>query len=126
MKNISVVGAGLMGHGIATVFSMAGYQVMLHDVSEDALTRSQKLMSEVFRTLAEAGVIDPQASASLKDRIVPTTSLATAAAHADLIVEAVTEDVNIKRSVFSELDTLAPLTAVWASNTPSLNIFDLL
>ena len=43
MKNISVVGAGLMGHGIATVFALGGYQVRLHDVSEDALTRVQKL-----------------------------------------------------------------------------------
>jgi 3-hydroxybutyryl-CoA dehydrogenase len=126
MKNISVVGAGLMGHGIATVFSLGGYQVTLHDVSEEALTRARKLISDVFRTLAEAGVVDPQGSASLKDRIVSTTSLATVGAHADLIVEAVTEDVDIKRKIFSELDTLAPLTAVWASNTSSLNIFDLL
>jgi 3-hydroxybutyryl-CoA dehydrogenase len=115
-----------MGHGIATVFALGGYQVRLHDVSEDALTRAQKMISEVFRTLAEAGVIDPQGSALLKDRIVPTTSLATVAADADLIVEAVTEDVDVKRSVFSELDTLAPRTAIWASNTSSLNILDLL
>src|SRR6516162_5922293 len=126
MKNISVIGAGLMGHGIATVFSLGGYQVTLHDVSEEALTRAQKLISEVLCTLAEAGIIDPQGSASLRDRIVLTTSLATVAAHADLIVEAVTEDAEIKRSVFSELDNLAPPTAVWASNTSSLNIFDLL
>ena len=63
---------------------------------------------------------------TLKDRIICTTNLATAAAQADLIVEAVTEDAAIKRSLFSELDTCAPLTALWASNTSSLNIFDLL
>jgi 3-hydroxybutyryl-CoA dehydrogenase len=126
MKNISVVGAGLMGHGIASVFALGGYQVTLHDVSEDALTRAQKLISEVFDTLAEAGVIDPQqTTATLQERIKCTTNLATATAEADLIVEAVTEDAAIKRSVFSELDTCAPLAAVWASNTSSLNIFDL-
>ena len=94
MENISVVGAGLMGHGIASVFALGGYKVTLHDVSEDALTRAQKLISEVFHTLAEAGVIDLQGSTpTLKDRIICTTNLATAAAQADLIVEAVTEDV---------------------------------
>jgi 3-hydroxybutyryl-CoA dehydrogenase len=127
MKNISVVGAGLMGHGLAAVFALGGCNVTLHDVSEDALTRAQKLISEVFRTLAEAGVIDPRGSTStLKDRIICTSNLATAVAQADLIVEAVTEDASIKRSLFSELDASAPLTTLWASNTSSLNIFELL
>jgi 3-hydroxybutyryl-CoA dehydrogenase len=127
MKNISVVGAGLMGHGLAAVFAMGGCHVMLHDVSEDALTRAQKLISEVFHTLAEAGVIDLRGSTStLKDRITCTSNLVTAVAQADLVVEAVTEDAGIKRSLFSELDTCAPLAALWASNTSSLNIFDLL
>jgi 3-hydroxybutyryl-CoA dehydrogenase len=127
MKNISVVGAGLMGHGLASVFAMGGCKVMLHDVSEDALTRAQKLISEVFHTLAEAGVISPRGSTStLKDRVTCTSNLATAVAQADLIVEAVTEDADTKRSLFSELDTCAPLAALWASNTSSLNIFDLL
>jgi 3-hydroxybutyryl-CoA dehydrogenase len=126
MKNLSVVGAGLMGHGIASVFALGGYKVTLHDVSEDALARAQKLISEVFRTLAEAGVVDLAGfTPSLQDRIICTTSLATAA-QADLIVEAVTEDAAIKRSLFAELDTCAPLTALWASNTSSLNIFELL
>ena len=127
MKNISVVGAGLMGHGLASVFALGGCKVTLHDVSEDALSRAQKLISEVFRTLADAGVIDlPGSTSTLKDRITCTSNLATAVAQADLIVEAVTEDASIKRSLFSELDTCAPLTALWASNTSSLNIFDLL
>jgi 3-hydroxybutyryl-CoA dehydrogenase len=127
MKNISVVGAGLMGHGLASVFAMGGCKVMLHDVSEDALTRAQKLITEVFCTLAEAGVIDLRGSTStLNDRIICSSNLATAVAQADLIVEAVTEDAGIKRSLFSELDTCAPLAALWASNTSSLNIFDLL
>jgi 3-hydroxybutyryl-CoA dehydrogenase len=85
------------------------------------------LISEVFLTLAEAGVIDSRGSASaLEGRIISTSNLATAVAQADLIVEAVTEDASIKRSLFVELDACAPLTAVWASNTSSLNIFGLL
>ena len=126
MKNISVVGAGLMGHGIASVFALGGYKVTLHDLSEDALARAQKLIREVFRNLAEAGEIDGHGSSALKDRILCTTSLAAASAQADLIVEAVTEEAGIKRSLFSELDTCAPLSTLWASNTSSLNIFDLL
>ena len=55
MENISVIGAGLMGHGIATVFLLGGHKVTLHDVSESALDHAQKLMGEIFRTLAEAG-----------------------------------------------------------------------
>jgi len=126
MENLSVVGAGLMGHGIASVFALGGYKVTLHDVSEDVLARAQKLMREVIRTLAEAEVIDLEASTrALRDRIIYTTNLATAA-QADLLVEAVTEDAAIKRSLFAELDACAPLTALWASNTSSLNIFDLL
>ena len=58
MKNIAVVGAGLMGHGLASVFALGGCKVTLHDVSEDALSRAQKLISEVFRTLGDAGVIE--------------------------------------------------------------------
>jgi 3-hydroxybutyryl-CoA dehydrogenase len=127
MKNVSIVGAGLMGHGIATVFALGGYKVTLQDVSEAALTRAQKLISEVFRTLAEAGVVDARLSLStFQDRIMCTSSLAAAASQADLIVEAVTEDADIKRTLFSELDALAPLSALWASNTSSLNVFDLL
>jgi 3-hydroxybutyryl-CoA dehydrogenase len=127
MENISVIGAGLMGHGIATVFLLGGHKVTLHDVSESALDHAQKLMGEVFRTLAEAGAVDAHASPSIyKDRIVCTSSLARAAAQADLIVEAVTEDAEIKQNLFSELDALAPLSALWASNTSSLNIFELL
>jgi len=126
MKNISVVGAGVMGHGIASVFALGGYKVTLHDVSEGALDRAQKMIAEVSRTLTEAGEIDGRGSSALKDRILCTTNLAAASAQADLIVEAVTEDAGIKRSLFSELDTSAPLTALWASNTSSLNIFDLL
>lgn len=127
MKNISVLGAGLMGHGLAVVFALGGCKVMLHDVSEDALTRAQKLITEVFLTLAEAGVIDSGGSAPiLKDRIIFASDLAVAVAQADFIVEAVTEDAEVKRSLFSELDIHAPLTALWASNTSSLNVFDLL
>jgi len=99
MKNISVLGAGLIGHGLASVFALGGCKVTLHDVWEDALTRAQKLISAVFRTLAKAGVIDPRGSTStLEDRITCTANLAAAVAQADLIVEAVTEDASIKRS----------------------------
>ena len=106
MKNISVVGAGLIRHGLASVFALGGYKVRLHDLSEDALTRAQKLTSKVFRALAEAGLIDLHGSTSTpKARITSTSNLATAAAQADLIIEAVTEDPDIKRSLFSELDT---------------------
>lgn len=78
-----------MGHGIASAFALGSYTVTLHDVSDDALARAQKLISEVIRTLAEAGVIDRLGSTStLKDRIIYTSNLATAAAEADLIVKA--------------------------------------
>jgi 3-hydroxybutyryl-CoA dehydrogenase len=86
MKNISVVGAGIMGHGIASAFALGSYKVTLHDVSEDALTRAHKLISEVFDSLAEAGVIDLHGSTpTLNDRIICTTNLASAAARADLV-----------------------------------------
>jgi 3-hydroxybutyryl-CoA dehydrogenase len=127
MKNISIVGAGLMGHGLASVFALGGYQVTLHDASEGALARAQKLIGEVFRTLAEADVLGRSASiASFEGRISYTLNLATTAAQADLVMEAVTEDTEIKRQLFAELDACTPLTALWASNTSSLNIFDLL
>ncbi|HTS71995.1 MAG TPA: 3-hydroxyacyl-CoA dehydrogenase family protein [Terriglobia bacterium] len=126
MKNISVLGAGVMGHGIASVFALGGYQVTLHDVSAGALGRARKLIGEVFHTLADAGALEAHVTpSSLEGRITYTSDLATAASHAELIVEAVTEDADIKRSLFSELDTCAPLTTLWASNTSSLDVFDL-
>jgi 3-hydroxybutyryl-CoA dehydrogenase len=127
MRNISIVGAGLMGHGLAVVFALGGCNVTLHDVSGDALTRAQKLITEVFLTLKGAGVIEHgESTSTLKERIIFASDLATAVVQADLIVEAVTEDPGVKRRLFLDLDACAPLTALLASNTSSLNIFDLL
>ena len=126
MQRIAVVGAGLMGHGIALVFAAAGYRVGLHDVSKEVLERAKGLIGSHLDTLAEAGLFDAaERGAVLDERITFTGDLATAVDGADLVIEAVFEEAEVKRTVFAQLDALAPAHAILASNTSYLDIFDI-
>ena len=126
MQRIAVIGAGLMGHGIALVFAAAGYRVGLHDVSTDVLERARGLIGGHLDTLAEAGLFDAaDKGVVLGERITFTGDLATALSGADLVIEAVFEEAGLKRTVFRQLDELAPAGAILASNTSYLDIFDI-
>ena len=126
MKKIAVVGAGLMGHGLALDFALGGYEVGLVDLTDEILATARRLIGGDLDTLAEAGLLDGAArDAVLGGRITFTTDLAAAVAGAGFVVEAVLEDPAVKKSVFAELDALVPADAILASNTSYLDVFDI-
>lgn len=123
MEKIAVIGAGTMGHCFAMLFAQGGHQVCLNDTSEDILGRAKRLISANLETLAQAGVFDLKERPAVEARIKCTTDLAQATAGADLVLEAIIEDVEAKKELFRELDRLAPPDAVLASNTSYLDIY---
>jgi 3-hydroxybutyryl-CoA dehydrogenase len=124
MDNVAIIGAGTMGHALAQVFAQGGYQVSLNDVSEEILQQARRLIASNLETLCQAGVFDPaEKSSVLEERITYTTDLATAAATSELVIEAIVEDREAKKGLFSELDRLCPPEAILASNTSYLDIY---
>jgi 3-hydroxybutyryl-CoA dehydrogenase len=121
VRRIGVVGAGAMGHGIAQVAAMAGYRVALQDVEEDALTRAV----ERIRMNLDAGIERGKVAPETKERALTglrTTTQLEELANADLVIEAVPEDLALKREIFGRLDELASAEAVLATNTSSLSV----
>jgi 3-hydroxybutyryl-CoA dehydrogenase len=119
MQRIAVVGAGLMGHGIALEFAAHGYDVSLHDRDPGQLTRARTGIAEGLARLAAIGSITPQEIDSATARIVLGDDLRAAVANADLVIEAVYEDLALKQAIFRDLDAWAPPHAILASNTSS-------
>ncbi|HEX8929111.1 MAG TPA: 3-hydroxyacyl-CoA dehydrogenase NAD-binding domain-containing protein, partial [Actinomycetota bacterium] len=118
---VLVVGAGLMGAGIAQVAALAGHDVTLHDVSDAALARGRRQIEDSLGRFEARGRISPEDRAATVERIAATTNL-DAAAEAELVVEAVFEEIEVKREVFRRLDKLAPEGAVLATNTSAIPI----
>ena len=124
VRSISIVGAGIMGHGIAQVFAMGGYDVCLNDVSPELLDRALVRVRENLRIFEENGFITgPEAEAAL-GRIRTEPDLARCVQDADIVTEAVKEDVEVKRTLFNKLDDLCPERTILASNSSSLLISD--
>lgn len=120
-RTIGVVGAGLMGGGIAQVAAQAGYQVVLRDVTTEAATKGRDAIAASYaRFVAKDRMSADDAEAAL-DRITTTDDLG-AVAEADLVVEAVFEQLEVKHAVFTELDRLCKPGAVLASNTSAIPI----
>ena len=122
MKNITVIGAGTMGNGIAHVFAQKGYQVALFDINDAALQRGLATISGNLDRMVAKGTIDAAEKTNTLQNIATTTDLATAVQNADLVVEAATENVAIKLQLFADLDHLAPAHCILASNTSSISI----
>jgi 3-hydroxyacyl-CoA dehydrogenase len=116
---IAVVGAGLMGHGIALEFAAHGYEVRLHDRDQTQLDRAGDGITEGLARLAETGRITPEAALIAPTRIASSTDLEETVADVDLVIEAVYEDLDLKRAIFRDLDARAPRRAILASNTSS-------
>ena len=117
IRQIAVVGAGLMGHGIAQEFALAGYHVRLTDVSNDALERARETIQRNLDMLASFDLITSDRAAAVLPAIQMTTKLAEAVADADLVVEAVYENLELKQQIFRDLDALCPSRTILASNT---------
>jgi 3-hydroxybutyryl-CoA dehydrogenase len=122
MKNISVIGSGTMGNGIAHLFAQQGFSVALVDLSTDQLQKGMAAIAKnMDRQISKETLTEAEKAASLQ-RIVPFTTLADGVKIADLVVEAATEKLEIKLELFRELDRLAPSSAILASNTSSISI----
>ena len=117
IERVAVIGAGLMGHGIALEFAVAGRRVAITDASAAALERGLANMRRGADTLAGLGLAARAACASAMQRVTAHAALARAVAGADLVVEAVSEDLPLKRHVFAELDRACGAEVVLASNT---------
>ncbi|HEX5510882.1 MAG TPA: 3-hydroxyacyl-CoA dehydrogenase family protein [Actinomycetales bacterium] len=121
MPTVAVIGAGLMGSGIAQVAAQAGWDVVLRDVSDDATARGRDTVAKsLARFVAKGTTTQDDADAAL-ERISLTTDLG-AASEADIVVEAVFERLEVKTEVFAELDRIARADAVLATNTSAIPI----
>ena len=124
MSKVAVVGAGTMGNGIAHTFAQHGWSAALIDISDDALGRGLATIKKNLERLEKKGAISHQQSADTLGRIKPNTSL-DAAKDAEIVVEAVSENPDIKFEVFEDLDRLAPQDTILASNTSSISITEI-
>jgi len=119
---IAVIGAGLMGSGIAQVAAQAGYEVALRDVDQAALTRGLDGIRASQNRMVAKGKLSEQDAADALARISTTTDLAEAASGARLVVEAVFESIDVKREVFVQLDQVCADDTVLATNTSAIPI----
>jgi 3-hydroxybutyryl-CoA dehydrogenase len=124
VSRVAVVGAGTMGNGIAHVFAQHGWETGLIDTSEDALGRGVATIKKNLERLEKKGAVSHQLSADTLGRIKPSTSF-DAVKTADLVVEAATENPEIKFDIFEDLDRFAPKDAILASNTSSISITEI-
>ena len=120
IRCIAVVGAGLMGHGIAQEFALAGYQVWLHSRTQKSLDTALGNITANLDRLIRLGVVSPPQAAAVPKRIRTSPHLETAVSQADVVVESVYEDADLKRRIFQELDAVCPDRTILASNTSTL------
>jgi len=120
--NITVIGAGAMGNGIAHVFAMKNYKVNLVDISQDALDKALKTIEKnLDRMVKKERISEADKSAALGN-ITTFTDMSEAVKTADLVVEAATENVDLKKKIFAQMDEHAPANAILATNTSSISI----
>ena len=123
IKNITIVGAGTMGHSLAQVFAQAGYQVWLTDVKEEILAKAKTLIAANMKTPIELGLLTEKEAAAAVDRVRTTVKIEEACREADFVIEAIVENADAKKTIFASLDTLCPPHTILASNTSYLDIY---
>jgi 3-hydroxybutyryl-CoA dehydrogenase len=122
MKNIAVIGSGTMGNGIAHTFAQFGYNVAMIDISQPALDKAIATISKNLDRIVAKGTITEAEKAQTLKNITTYTAIADGVKNADLVVEAATENVEIKLNIFRELDKICPPHTILASNTSSISI----
>lgn len=125
VKTIAMIGAGDMGHGIAACCLMGGYKVILRDIEQTFVDKGMAGIKASFDKLKEKGKMTPEAYDDAFTRLVPMVDLQSAVKDADFIIEAVPEKVDLKKSVFADLDKYAPKHAILASNTSNISITEI-
>lgn len=122
MNQIAVIGSGTMGNGIAHTFAQFGYKVNLIDINEAALDKAVETINKNLGRQVTKGTLSAEEKASTLARITTYSDLRTGVEHADLVVEAATENLELKLKIFRDLDAVAPAHAILASNTSSISI----
>ncbi|NVK83168.1 MAG: 3-hydroxybutyryl-CoA dehydrogenase [Cytophagia bacterium] len=122
MENISVIGSGTMGNGIAHVFAQSGFKVNLVDISQDALDKALKTIEKNLDRMVAKEKIDEAAKNATLANISTYTDMKSGVAQADLVVEAATENVDIKLKIFKDLDAFTKPECILSSNTSSIPI----
>ncbi|MEW6043902.1 MAG: 3-hydroxyacyl-CoA dehydrogenase family protein [Thermoproteota archaeon] len=125
IKNITVLGSGVMGHGIAQVSAMSGYNVVLRDIDQQFLDKAMEKIKWSLEKLVSKEKITQSESDAILSRIKTKVDLAEAVSSADLVIEAVPEIMDLKKKVYSELDKVADKRVVFASNTSTLPITEI-
>lgn len=124
MRNIGIAGAGLMGSGIAESAARSGVAVTVYEPGERALARSRERIDQSLGRAVRGGKLSPQEGVQLVERIVWSTDLADLS-DAEVVIEAIVEDLDAKRELFAQLDAVAPAARILASNTSSIPIASL-
>jgi len=125
VQRVAVLGAGNMGHGIAEVAALAGYDVVLRDINEEFVQNGYDQIEWSLGKLAEKDRLTEEEADAALDRIEPLVDLEAAVGDVDVVIEAVPEKMEIKREVYTDLESHAPDRTVFATNTSSLSITDL-
>jgi enoyl-CoA hydratase/3-hydroxyacyl-CoA dehydrogenase len=125
VKNITVLGSGIMGHGIAQVAATAGYNIVLRDIKQEFLDKAMEKIKWSLNKLATKEKITQQEADSIYSRIKPVVDLQDAVKDAELIIEVVPEIMDLKKKVYAELDAVAGKDVVFASNTSTLPITEI-
>ncbi|MDU0370185.1 3-hydroxyacyl-CoA dehydrogenase family protein [Hymenobacter endophyticus] len=122
MHHVAVIGSGTMGNGIAHVFAQHGFSVSLIDVNQAALDKGMATINKNLDRQVSKGSLSAEDKTATLGRLVSFTSIAEGVRNAELVVEAATENVELKLNIFRELDQHAPASAILASNTSSISI----
>lgn len=122
IKNVTIIGAGTMGNGIAQVFAMSGFNVFLCDVSSEALDKALITIKKNLGRMVNKQIIKPDDSEAAENNIKTGTNLTFAVENADFIVEAATENIGLKLDIFRNIDKYAPKKCIIATNTSSISI----
>jgi enoyl-CoA hydratase / 3-hydroxyacyl-CoA dehydrogenase len=125
INRIAVIGSGIMGHGIAQVSAMAGYSVVLRDIEQSFLDKAMEKIKWSLNKLVEKEKLTQADADRIFARITPVIDLKQALSGADLLIEAVPEDMNVKKKVYAEVDSAADSKTLYASNTSTLPITEM-
>lgn len=125
IKNITVLGSGIMGHGIAQVSAMAGYNVILRDVEQQFLDKAMEKIKWSLDKLVSKQKISKEEADKVLSRIIPKVDLVESLKNCDLLIEAVPEIMDLKKKVYAEVDKTANSNTVFASNTSTLPITEI-
>jgi 3-hydroxybutyryl-CoA dehydrogenase len=125
IKRVAIIGAGIMGHGFAQIFSQKGYPVFLYDVDGAILEKALKRIDANLDTFIENGLLRKKEKGPVLNRITRVTDLEAAVRNVDFVLEAVPEIMELKKEIFKKLDRFAPPHAILASNTSGLSITEM-